>query len=407
MQLAPDEREILAGGRGPVLQKALQTLVEYGQVFGADRFVPISSSHFVMSCGLNCLPSMFDILGRIKAAGLRAAVPLTANPRPMDADLYPLKAKLIGKWLYSGQERLESLLGAIGLIDAQAFTCTPYLPGLGNRPSAGDVLGWAESSAVVFANSVLGARTNRNSAMIELFSALLGRTPRFGLLLEENRRADWVIEVKTKERPNPHLLGALVGRTCLETVPFLTGLDAWAYDEDDLKDMGAASASNGAVGLFHVENVTPEARELGTALVKPGARRLTVDDRALADLRESFAPLPRRPQLALIGCPHLSARQLAQWAERLAGRRLAVKTWFACAPAVARAFKETPAYEAFRRAGARLTSICGLMFANNPGAHRIRLITNSAKLRYYTFARFGTDEEILAAILGGAKEETA
>lgn len=166
------------------------------------------------------------------------------------------------------QKEYESQLKALGLKDDNAFTCACYLPQVGNTPGKGDVLSWAESSAVVYANSVLGARCNRNSAFIDLFGSILGKVPYFGLLTDEGRKATWVIDVRCTEKPEAQILGSAIGLKVVEDVPYIKGLDKYLHSLDDssrayLKDMGAAAASNGAVGLYHVENITPEAVDHG------------------------------------------------------------------------------------------------------------------------------------------------
>ena len=150
-----------------------------------------------------------------------------------------------------------------------AFTYTCYMDEVGNKPGKGDVLSWAESSAVVYANSVLGARCNRNSGIIDIMGSIVGYVPYFGLLTDEGRKATWVIRVHTTKKPEAQLLGSAIGMKVMEDVPYVAGLDKWIGKELNdsatsyLKDFGAATASNGAVGLYHIENLTPEAVELG------------------------------------------------------------------------------------------------------------------------------------------------
>lgn len=151
----------------------------------------------------------------------------------------------------------------------KAYTCACYLPEVGNTPKRGEILSWAESSAVVYANSVLGARCNRNSGIIELMGSIAGFVPEFGLLTDEGRKADWIIEIKTTKKPEAQILGSAIGMKVMEKVPYIRGLDKWTGTElnDEacayLKDFGAATASNGSVGLYHIENLTPEAVDYG------------------------------------------------------------------------------------------------------------------------------------------------
>ena len=195
--------------------------------------------------------------------------------------------------MYTKQEEYEQQLERLGLLNKDAFTCTCYMDEVGNVPRQGEVLSWSESSAVVYANSVLGARCNRNSGIIDLMGSVLGYVPRFGLLTDEGRKASWVVEIRTSKKPEAQLLGSAIGMKVMEDVPYIVGLDKWlgTLDEDAktyLKDFGAATASNGAVGLYHVEGITPEAVQQGRALVSEGARTYVIDDAELERVYKSY-----------------------------------------------------------------------------------------------------------------------
>ncbi len=281
------------------------------------------------------------------------------------------------------------------------------------------MLAWSESSAVVFANSVLGARTNRNAAGIDLLCNVLGKAPLFGLLTDEGRRASWLVEVRSSELPNAQLLGSAIGQRVVGDVPYIAGLDRFLGPASDeatvsyLKDMGAAAASNGAVGLYHVENITPEAVAMGRALLPEGHGRYAVSDAELERVMRGYPVLWKRsdanPRLCFIGCPHLSLQQVAWWTEsilgalREAGRgKPRVETYLCAAPQVLRAFRRSDGqYEHASRAGVRFTSICPLMFMSNPLARRKAVVTNSNKLRTYSTARFFLDEDVLDILVEG------
>jgi predicted aconitase len=281
------------------------------------------------------------------------------------------------------------------------------------------VLSWAESSAVVYANSVLGARCNRNSGIIELFGSIAGKVPCFGLLTDEGRRASWLVEVKTTKKPEAQLLGSAVGMKVMDEVPFIQGLDAWigkslnAEAKDYLKDMGAAAASNGAVGLYHVENLTPEAAAQGRALLLPGAKTYVIDDAELERVEREYPVIWKnenaRPELCFVGCPHLSLNQLNAWTDKLCAaleqsgrKRVAVPTVFTAAPAVLDVFNKTEAAARLKKTGVVTSGICPLMYMNNPLCGKMPVITSSNKLRTYTSARYFRDELILAKIAGCA-----
>lgn len=388
MHLTEEEKAILKGKQGQVKQKAMQTLVKYGETFGAERLVPITRGHVVMPAGASFIPSQLEILDSLAGDGLKFAVPTSINPRPFEE----AKPGIIAKMVYNRQEQFENLQNALGVIPC--YTCAPYLGD--NVPLEGEILGWAESSAVVFANSVIGARTNRNSSMVEICSSILARTPEYGLLLDENRQADYLVEVDVSEL-HYSLIGFCVGSLVGEKVPYYTGLPekiSWG----DLKDMGAASAASGAVGLYHVENVTPEAIKQGRDLLKEGYKTIRVTDADLNEVRVRLG-LSGQPNLIIIGCPHLTREQLSIWAQRIE-RTVAVDTWLVTAPSILQKIKETVEYQALIRKKVRFMTLCSLAFMDAPHLKKLRVLTNSGKLAYYTDAYLGTDQDCLQAMYG-------
>lgn len=422
MELTEDEQAMLRGEKGAALQKAVQSVVAYGAAFGAPRLVPIDGApHMVTSFGANIIRPYYAMVDELIAAGLRTQQPFTVDPRPIDyANVpYSLPERLLLRLLYGRQKAYEEQLSRLGLRDADAFSCTCYLPEVGNIPRRGATLAWSESSAVVYANSVLGARSNRNSGGIDLLCNLIGRAPQFGLLTDEGRRATWLVEVRTSRVPNAQLLGSAIGMRVVEEVPYIAGLDRFLGEGlseatmSYLKDMGAASASNGAVGLYHVEKTTPEAVDMGRHLLVEAHQRYAVDDAELERVLHSYPVLWKRPdarpQRCFIGCPHLSLPQVRWWAKRIAEelqaraqRRVSVKTLLCAAPEVLARFREErDEHERLAAAGVRLTSICPLMYMNNPLSARRPVLTNSNKLRTYSTARFFLDDQVLEIIVSG------
>ena len=423
MELTHEQQAILDGEQGEVMAKIMKTLVMYGETFGATKMVPITSDygHIVTSFGIFLIQGVFDLMDQLVDAGVTAKQKFSADPRPVDKNVpaNPIQ-NLFFKIMYGPQKRYEKQLEQIGLLRDDAFTCACYFPEVGNRPKKGDVLSWAESSAVNFANSVLGARCNRNSGIIEMFGSIVGYVPYFGLLTDEGRKASWIVEVKTSKKPEAQLLGSAVGMKVLEDVPYIRGLDRWLGTElnDDtcayLKDFGAATASNGSVGLYHIENLTPEAVEQGAYLLKENVQTYVIDDAELERVRKSYPVIWKnpdaKPKLCFIGCPHLTFSQLNDWTDRLeqklksAGRKkVAIRTVFTTAPAVLEKFRKTERFERLRAMGVVLSYICPLMYMNNPQCATMPVITNSNKLRTYTTSRYYSDAEILEQITGGAK----
>jgi predicted aconitase len=422
IELTAEEQAILNGEQGEALCKAMESVVSYGQAFGARRLVPIdAAAHLVTSMGVNIIKPYFAMVSDLIAANLRTKEPFTVDPRPIDYEnvKYGLLEKIVFRRIYGKQKSYEQQLSHLGLRDSNAFTCTCYLPEVGNIPKKGDILAWSESSAVVFANSVLGARTNRNSAGIDLLCNIIGKAPLFGLLTNEGRKATWLVEVQTSSLPNAQLLGSAIGLRVVEDVPYIVGLDRFLGEGLNetttgyLKDMGAASASNGAVGLYHVEGITPEAVEMKRDLLAESHERYVVDDAELKQVMDSYTVLWKRvdanPRMCFIGCPHLTQQQLRWWAQQIPDAlqktgqsRLKVDTLLCAAPDVVEQFKKSgDEYERLIAAGARLTSICPLMYMSNPLSARKPVITNSNKLRTYSTARFFLDERVLDIIVAG------
>ena len=317
--------------------------------------------------------------------------------------------------MYTQQDRFEKQLIDLGITDDDDYTCTCYVDQMNNKPAKGEILSWAESSAVVYANSVLGARCNRNSGILELFGSIAGFVPEFGLLTDEGRKATWIVEVKTTKKPEAQLLGSAIGMKVMEDVPYVKGLDKWIGTELNadacsyLKDFGAATASNGSVGLYHIENLTPEAVEQGEALIKEGAQVYVIDDAELERVQAGYPVIWKdvnaKPELCFVGCPHLTLKQLEDWAEKIHEKLAAngldsvtVPTVFTASPAVIKELNKGKYAYMLRSCGVIISYICPLMYMNNPLCKKKAVITCSNKLRTYTSARFYREDEILDII---------
>lgn len=421
MKLNQELQEILDGKKGETLKKVLRTMMRYGELFGADAMVPVTSryNHLVTSFGLKALTPVYGLLDQLIQEGAVSKQKFSMDPRPLDPNVPSsfLQNIVFRFFMYSKQEEYEKQLKKLGLMNKNAFTCTCYMDEVGNVPKQGEVLSWSESSAVVYANSVLGARCNRNSGILDLMGSVLGYVPRFGLLTDEGRRADWIVEIRTTKKPEAQLLGSAVGMKVMEDVPYIVGLEKWlgTLDEDAktyLKDFGAATASNGAVGLYHVEGITPEALQQGRKLVKEGARTYVIDDAELERVYKSYPVIWKKkdakPKLCFMGCPHMSLNQLIGWTKKVeqglkknGQKKVVIPTVFTAAPAVIQNFNKTEYGLRLKNTGIILSYICPLMYMNNPLSTSMPVITSSNKLRTYTSARYYTDEEILAQITGG------
>jgi len=419
MYLTDEQQAILDGAKGEVMAKVMKTLVMYGDTFGADKMVPITSkyNHLVTSFGLKMMKPVYELMDQLIEAGAVSGQQFSVDPRPLDKNVPAnfLQNIVFNMFMYSKQDSYEQQLNKLGLMNEDAFTCACYLDQVDNKPGKGEVLSWAESSAVVYANSVLGARCNRNSGIMDIMGSIAGFVPHFGLLTDEGRKATWIVKVETSKKPEAQLLGSAIGMKVMEDVPYVVGLDKWLGSELSdaacayLKDFGAATASNGAVGLYHVENLTPEAKEQGTFLIVEDAKVYVIDDAELQRVKNEYPVMWKKtdatPKLCFVGCPHMSLEQLKDWTTRVeeglkasGNKAVLIPTVFTTAPAVKKEFEGTEYAERLKKTGVILSCICPLMYMNNPLCKSMPVMTSSNKLRTYTTSRYYTEEEILTKI---------
>ena len=425
MKLTKEQQDILDGKQGATLAKVMETVIRYGELFGAQQLIPITSehNHLVTSFGLKALGPVYDLMDKLIKDGAISKQKFSMDPRPCDHNVPKnfLQDFIFNKFMYTRQEFYEEQLKELGLLNENAFTCTAYMKEVGNTPKKGNILSWSESSAVVYANSVLGARCNRNSGIIDLMGSIVGYVPYFGLVTDEGRKASWIVEIKTTKKPEAQLLGSAIGMRVMESVPYIKGLDKWLGTElnDEvcsyLKDFGAATASNGAVGLYHVDKLTPEAKEDGEKLIHQDAQRYIIDDEELERVYKSYPVIWKNkeatPKLCFMGCPHMSLSQLKDWTSKIeealkesGNKQVVIPTVFTAAPDVIKVFEDTIEYRKLKRMGVIVSHICPLMYMNNPLCGKMPVITSSNKLRTYTTARYYTDDEILIQITKGGNE---
>lgn len=394
MDLSTEQQAILRGEKGTLLQKCMQTLVKYGNFFSAQELIPIKSAHLVLSGGSIILRTYLEILENMAAEGIQFAVPTTVNPRLTTKHL-GIVQKIAQRYLFQKDNQFRHHYRKMGGIET--YSCTPYLGD--NTPQRGDILAWAESSAVIFANSVLGAKTNRNSGVIDLISAVLGITPLMGLLLDENRRANWEIIVDAEEIDYA-VLGYVIGEKVKDGIPYIKGLHGTA---DDFENMGAAMAASGGVGLYHIEGVTPEAVQVKDALLLPDCQTLTLTDPLLKKVRERLGHGRKKVKTVLLGCPHLFYAELVQLTTLIEGchTRKGVTLWMNSSPSAIRKFNQSEHFEEFEKTGAVLMSLCPLAFLQLPSLRNRWILTNSGKLRYYAPVYYAPLKECLREAVGG------
>ena len=403
--------ELLAvqrGEQGEAMRKVLNTLVMYGEAFGAERMVKITGrmGHSVIGTGSMTWKPVFDLMEELIEGGALPRQSFTTDPRGVEKHVpMSLADRAMFKVIFSGQKRMEEEWERMGIKDSNAYTCTAYMNEVGNIPQYGDILGWAESSAVSYVNSVIGARCNRNSGILELMSNILGYVPEFGLLTDEGRKADWIIEVKCQNMPEPQLLGSAIGFKCVEDVPYIRGLDKW---------LGTRLTQK-------VKDYLKALEDGGNSLIREHAKVFVIDDEEIARVKAGYPnPWEGReyaddaPELAFAGCPHFSCRQLCEWTDRLVAglikhgnRKVTMKTIFCAAPDVKAAFEKEYPLKALKlkRIGVTISGLCPLSYTSNPLTDKKRIITASNKLRYYSKARFYSEEELVDIITGGWNEK--
>ncbi len=427
LKLTPEEQEIMDGKQGELLQKAMKTICDYGRLFGADKLVDLDCApHMAMSWGSDGVEPFLKIYKQLANAGLKTYAPFTADPKPMDYDNIPMtkeETEMAGK-IYNRMDELEKVNLSLGMIKGY-WSCACYVPQMGNTPKFGDNLAWSESSAINYVNSVLGARTNRNSMGIDMMCSILGKAPVFGLLTDEGRKAKWLIDVRTSSKPHPEMLGSAIGMKVVEDVPYITGMEQFIPEVNEetagyLKDLGAATASNGAVGLYHMEGVTPEAVQHGREMLHKDYQTYVIDD---AELQRIYATYPNLwkdhegvPERVFLGCPHMTYGQMVEWGTRIvdamekAGKdKIARPTYFfASAPVRADFEKRNPDMaEKLKAYGVALPINCPMMWCSTPVSGAERVATNSNKTRVYTTARFFFDEALTHLIVQGELPPTA
>ncbi len=328
MRLTESEKEMAAGAQGPARAFAMEILLRYAEAVGAEELIEITQAH-VDGCLYHGEVSL-DFVERFVAEGGRVAVPTTLNVGSMDL-LHPNLIRAPAAERAAGRRLMEAHL-TLGC--EPSFTCAPYQTRF--RPGFGDQIAWGESNAIVFANSVIGARTNRYGDFIDLCCAMTGRAPACGLHFAENRRGEVLfrlVDLPSSAQATESLfiaVGALLGEKSSGRIPVIEGLPP-PDSEDRLKALGAVAASTGAVALFHAVGITPEAATLDECM--GGRAPAAVIEVARADLKAALAGLSTAregdPLAAVsLGTPHFSLAEFEALGSRLAAFRLAPRVAF-------------------------------------------------------------------------------
>jgi len=357
----------------------MRLLVELGDSFSADKLIDIKSSHTVLNFGLSFVKAAGEILNQIADAELKVKVRTTADPI-IDMTHANEMESIFG--LFSIHDQLMRDLKRIGVY---GFTCTPYF--LDNKPNFGDHCAWSESSAVIYLNSVIGARSNREGGVLDVASAITGKTPNYGLHLKENRKGNILFKINFDDWNLFDLtsIGLKIGEIAGNRIPVIDGLKNISFDY--LKNLGAASAATGAVALIHVIGVTPEAENLDIAFQKDKPEEIVeLDKDSIEDVKKKYSTeWDDLPSTVAIGCPQLSETEVIDVLRKLKGKKILEKVsfWISCCQAVKDSIINSRYYEILKNSGAKLTTMCPLL---TPFPRPFT--TNSGKTCFYSNATY-------------------
>lgn len=389
MHLTHEEQQMLSGEFGRATRKAMEILTALGTIYDADRMVPISSVQIAGVSFDNLGEAGLDFLAEMAADGGKVKVLTTLNPAGMDIENW--QALGIDPDFARNQIRVIEAYAKMGVVTT--CSCTPYL--FGNLPRFGEHIAWAESSAVCYANSILGARTNREGGPSALAAALTGRTPRYGLHLDENRRPSFTVQVDASLEGTRDFgaLGVVLGRVIearkSKAIPYLRGIPAATVDQ--LKSFCASIATYGGLAMFHMEGITPES---GLHPIPDEALVITQGD--LHEAIHSLDVLSSDDEVDFVslGCPHLSLTEIQRVAEHLEGRKVRKTFWITTSRPVKRIADQMGYTATIEQAGAVFAVGTCCVVAPIKGRFKA-LATDSAKACYYAAAKNNSQTRFL------------
>lgn len=316
MHLDSAQEKMLRGEEGEAKQLAMEIITKVGEAMAADSLVPIKSGH-VLAHYSSLHEAGIEMLERFAGAGGTFAVPTTVDPASIDLENW--RSFGIPEDYAEKQFRLCRAYSKLGGIPC--WTCVQYQ--VCNFPKAGETVAWAESSAVVFANSLIGCRTNKITSGLDLACALTGLTPRFGMLLDENRRArvSFNVAAGSLSDLDYRSIGFFIGKTAGARVPVLSGLPR-DITSDEVKHLGAAAAAAGPATMIHFPGLTPGSATETDASGGEKLERLDIQRKDLESVEGELNQTMERPDLVAFGVPHLSVSEMGDLAKRLVGRKL-------------------------------------------------------------------------------------
>lgn len=322
MHLTREEEKMYQGEFGPAIQKSMEILVALGDIYRADGMVEIVSAQISGVSYKTIGEAGLEYLEDLASEGAQVKVPSTLNPAGVDLDNWEKLG--FPEEFAKKQQLIVEAYREMGI--STTCTCTPYL--VGNVPTLGSHVAWSESSAVCYANSVLGARTNREGGPGALSAAICGITPNYGYHLDEGRIPNLLVEVETPLKGSDYgALGYLVGKTVGNGIPYfkLKSRKQEKTSVNNLKALGAALASSGAVALYHVEKITPEYQTVNVNLGE--LEKISITSVDIAETRDQLSMYKDKPDLVCLGCPHASLEEIQEVAKILKGKTLANELW--------------------------------------------------------------------------------
>jgi len=402
MYLTKKEKEILDGKLGYAAQKSMEILVALGECYDAKRMIPVTSAHILYSCVAIGKGGAFFIQ-ELASRGCKFAIFTDTNPLSFDPWLW--KELGITEQLAQEQTALAHDIARMG--GFLSDTCAPYL--IGTVPLFGEHIAWNESSAIVYANSVLGARTNREGGPSAMAAAITGRVPEYGYHLEQNRYGDLkiIVTAKLKDLHDYGTLGFYTGKIAQDKNPVFIGIPREA-SQDALKLLGSAAAASGSVALFHAVGITPEATNeeaaFGGGELKDG-QVFEFGERELRETEESLSrATSREVDIVAIGCPHVSITELRDIARLLYGKKVKsrVMLWIVTSRMV-KAYAQTMGYVDIIEASSAkiICDCCPISMLQGPlkGTHTWTVATNSAKMTNY-MATYATEGQAILPYYG-------
>jgi predicted aconitase len=391
MRLTDEEKKILQGEQGEPRRIAMKILTRLGEAFGAERMIPVASAHLVACSYQIAGEAGIEIYTRLVEQGARVSVPTTLDPGSIDFERWN-KFKTPKEYV-KRQIIISKLLQKMGVIPT--WSCTPYY--FLNIPRFGQDLAWSESSAVIFANSVIGARTNRMSAYLDVCAAIVGKVPYFGLHILENRKGEILIELTSELSDHFSdvyfpVLGYLIGQLSEDRIPVINGVSSASFDQ--LKAFGAAAAATGSIALYHMVGVTPEARNLNEAF--QGTKPLKKIRIGIGDIQETMESMRTytsgKIDIVALGCPHASIEQMRRYAKLLKRKHVhkEIELWICTNEVVEFMAKKMGYIKTIERAGGQI--MVGTCLNDCPlfkwNFHC--LVTDSGKFTYYAPTTIGT-----------------